>query len=137
MAKKKNSLGKGIRKYTSPTFLAMLVIATLLWYVKKLSYTYTTEIPVTVSVIGQQFKVGCMAEGSGYNLFAYKHLLSTKVQLGEDALEAVPGSPDKSAYMVNSFALQNAISMKLDGLRIISVAEPPDIVAAEPTIQPE
>ena len=32
-----------MRRYVSPVFLALLVASFILWYIAKLSYTYTTE----------------------------------------------------------------------------------------------
>lgn len=128
---------KNIKKYLSPVFLVMLLIAFGLWYIKKLSYTYTTDIPITVSVMGQNLKTRCMAEGTGYNLFAYRHLLSTKVLLDEEDLLPSPGVTGSDVYIIDMFALQNAISVKLSDLRIISVDEPPKVVLAEETVAGE
>ena len=39
-----------MHRYVSPVFLALLVASFILWYIAKLSYTYTTEQTVRVSV---------------------------------------------------------------------------------------
>ena len=43
---------KWMHRYVSPVFLALLVASFILWYIAKLSYTYTTEQTVRVSVDG-------------------------------------------------------------------------------------
>ena len=48
---------KWMHRYVSPVFLALLVASFILWYIAKLSYTYTTEQTVRVSVDGQPFEV--------------------------------------------------------------------------------
>ena len=58
-----------LRRYVSPVFLALLVASFILWYIAKLNYTYTTEQPFTVNVDGERFKVSCVVEGVGTNLF--------------------------------------------------------------------
>ena len=60
---------KWMHRYVSPVFLALLVASFILWYIAKLSYTYTTEQTVKVSVDGQPFEVTCVVEGVGTNLF--------------------------------------------------------------------
>ena len=49
-----------MHRYVSPVFLALLVASFILWYIAKLSYTYTTEQTVRVSVDGQPFEVTCV-----------------------------------------------------------------------------
>ena len=61
-----------LRRYISPVFLALLVASFILWYIAKLNYTYTTEQPFTVNVDGERFKVSCVVEGVGTNLFGYR-----------------------------------------------------------------
>ena len=61
-----------MHRYVSPVFLAPLVASFILWYIAKLSYTYTTEQTVRVSVDGQPFEVTCVVEGVGTNLFGYR-----------------------------------------------------------------
>ena len=46
------NLLKWMHRYVSPVFLALLVASFILWYIAKLSYTYTAEQTVKVSVDG-------------------------------------------------------------------------------------
>ena len=50
------NLLKWMHRYVSPVFLALLVASFILWYIAKLSYTYTTEQVVRVSVDGEPFR---------------------------------------------------------------------------------
>ena len=43
-------LKKTVRKYSSPVFLLLVILSTVLWYVTKLSHTYTATIPVATTV---------------------------------------------------------------------------------------
>ena len=68
------NLLKRMHRYVSPVFLALLVASFILWYIAKLSYTYTAEQTVKVSVDGQPFEVTCVVEGVGTNLFGRPHV---------------------------------------------------------------
>ena len=71
----------GMRRYVSPVFLALLVASFILWYIAKLSYTYTTEQTVRVSVDGQPFEVTCVVEGIGTNLFGYRVYMNKRLRI--------------------------------------------------------
>ena len=47
-----------MRRYVSPVFLALLVASFILWYIAKLSYTYTAEQTIRLNVDGEEFKIG-------------------------------------------------------------------------------
>ena len=66
------NLLKWVHRYVSPVFLALLVASFILWYIAKLSYTYTTDQTVRVDVDGVPFEVTCVVEGVGTNLFGYR-----------------------------------------------------------------
>ena len=70
-----------LRRYVSPVFLALLVASFILWYIAKLNYTYTTEQPFTVNVDGERFKVSCVVEGVGTNLFGYRVYMSKRLRI--------------------------------------------------------
>jgi hypothetical protein len=42
-----------LHRYVSTAFLMMLVASFILWYIAKLSYTYTTEYTVRVNTDGE------------------------------------------------------------------------------------
>ena len=91
-----------MRRYVSPVFLALLVASFILWYIAKLSYTYTTEQTVRVSVEGQPFEVTCVVEGIGTNLFGYRVYMTKRASdpaVGvEDAPVAGGGSRGETGH---------------------------------------
>jgi hypothetical protein len=70
-----------MHRYVSPVFLALLVASFILWYIAKLSYTYTAEQTVKVSVDGQPFEVTCVVEGVGTNLFGYRVYMNKTLRI--------------------------------------------------------
>ncbi|MBQ5853306.1 MAG: hypothetical protein IIW53_04355, partial [Rikenellaceae bacterium] len=52
-----------LRNSVSPVFVLLLFASFVLWYITKLDYNYTTDIPVRVNLDGYKFKVECTAEG--------------------------------------------------------------------------
>lgn len=116
-----------IKKYTSPVFVGLLLLSFALWYVTKLSYTYTTELPMPIRVGESNFKVKCVVEGTGYRLFAHRFFFNSALKLVPDALQMTPSVINKGYYVINPFSLQNAISLQNGDIRIISVGELPEI----------
>ena len=76
-----DNLLKWMHRYVSPIFLALLVASFILWYIAKLSYTYTTEQVVRVSVDGEPFEVTCVVEGVGTNLFGYRVYMNKTLRI--------------------------------------------------------
>lgn len=72
---------KLMRRYVSPVFLSMLVASFILWYIAKLSYTYTTEQTVRLNVDGEHFEVTCVVEGVGTNLFGYRVYATKRLRI--------------------------------------------------------
>ena len=56
-------LYKQLRSYVSPTYVAMLFAAFVLWYIAKLGDTYTTDHEVVVVVDGERLNVDCVIRG--------------------------------------------------------------------------
>lgn len=116
-----------LMQYTSPVFLMLILLSTVMWYVAKLSYTYTTQIPIDVSVEDNHFRVYCMMEGSGYRLFAHRYILNDEVRLSLSDIEYAPSIKDKDLYTINQFSLQNAISTRKNDIRVISIGDIPEM----------
>ena len=107
------NLLKWMHRYVSPVFLALLVASFILWYIAKLSYTYTAEQTVKVSVDGQPFEVTCVVEGVGTNLFGYRVYMNKTLRIPQ--------------------SLQNALAPRFSDIKIISVGDIPEIdVPARP-----
>ena len=87
-----DNLLKWMHRYVSPVFLALLVASFILWYIAKLSYTYTTEQVVRVSVDGEPFEVTCVVEGVGTNLFGYRDQKSTRLNCSHNVISRMPSS---------------------------------------------
>lgn len=122
-----------VRCCISPVFLALLVAAFILWYIAKLSYVYTTELPFDVNVDGEKFRISCVVEGVGTNLFGYQVYMSKRLRIPLSELKSSPvqgESPDglhDVRLKIDSLSLQNAISVRLSDIKIISVGSSPVI----------
>ncbi|MDE7069632.1 MAG: hypothetical protein K2O63_03825 [Alistipes sp.] len=122
-----------IHRCISPVFLALLVASFILWYIAKLSYVYTTELPFEVNVDGEKFRVSCVVEGIGTNLFGYRVYMSKRLRIPLSELKIYPvqGASDGERAAVrlkiDSLSLQNAISVRLSDIKIISVGSSPEI----------
>ncbi len=69
MKRLRKSIYTHMKQYISPMFLALLCLSFFLWYMTKLSYTYTAEVPVKVNVAGNKFRVTAVARGAGLPAF--------------------------------------------------------------------
>ena len=108
-----------MHRYVSPVFLALLVASFILWYIAKLSYTYTTEQTVRVSVDGQPFEVTCVVEGVGTNLFGYRVYMNKTKRSYEEGHEG--------KLIIDPQSLQNALAPRFSDIKIISIGDIPEI----------
>ena len=120
---------KYLRRYISPVFLALLVASFILWYIAKLNYSYTTELPFQVNVDGERFKVSCVVEGMGTNLFGYRVYMNKRlrVPLTELKYSVVHTEDGQDFVKIDSLSLHNAISVRLSDIKVISVGSVPEI----------
>ena len=49
-----------IRRSVSPVFVVLLIASFILWYIAKLSYTYTTDQVMRLNVEGNEFQITCV-----------------------------------------------------------------------------
>ncbi len=122
----KNAAGK----YVKPPLLLALLLSFVLWYVSKLGYTYTATVPIEVDVGGQEFKVECVVEGTGYNLFSNRFYGRDRVRLRWDELQFQPSPTDSAVVVLDPYSLQNAISRRVSDLRIVSLGRIPELKTA-------
>lgn len=116
------------RRLSNPVFLFLLLLSTSLWYITKLSYTYTTEINIPVRIDSVNYSVRCNVEGDGYQILLHKIApRRNTVMLSPENVDIVPSSVTPGGYDISSYSLQNAISKKIATLRIISVDAPVEI----------
>ena len=127
MKMKFDRLRKFFGSYRSPVFLALLFASFVLWYISKLDYDYTTEMPVTVRIDGKKFRVECVVKGKGHRLFAHKFYMSNRVDLKWDDVEISPSSVNPQAVVISPYSLQEAISARNSDIVILSIGPVPEI----------
>lgn len=120
---------KWMHRYVSPVFLALLVASFILWYIAKLSYTYTTEQVVHLNVDGRPFEVTCVVEGVGTNLFGYRVYMNKtlRIPLSELRYKVSREEGSEGKLIIDPQSLQSAISLRISDIKIISVGPVPAI----------
>lgn len=116
-----------VKKNFTPAFLVMLFISFMMWFLIKLGYTYTTEIPMGVNIEGNVIAVSCVAEGTGYRLFSYNYYRHKEIILKWSDVEANASPVNPSAVQITPYSLQNAISAKSPDIKILSIGPIPEI----------
>lgn len=114
-------------RYFSAAYAVMLLLAFILWYISKLSYTYTTELPLTVDIDGTKMKVTCLVQGTGYRLFAHRYYMSKRVNLQWNDVETSQSPTHSERVVINPFSLQNAISVRNADIKVISIGTLPEV----------
>ena len=110
------------RRFSNPVFFGLLGLSFLLWYITKLSYTYTTDITIPVRIDSTQYTVRCNVEGIGYQILMHKWTpRKNTVILSADNIAVNPSA------VVPGFALQNIISAKISDLKIKTVEAPDEV----------
>lgn len=117
----------------SPVFLALLVASFILWYIAKLSYTYTTEYTVRVNVDGEKFDVVCVVEGIGTNLFGYRVYMnkSLNIPLSELKYKRSREEGHEGMIIISPEALQKALSVRFSDIKVVSIGAIPEIELPE------
>ena len=129
MAKIKDLLRKFLKQLISPVFITLLFASLILWYVSKLGYTYTTEMPVNINIDKQRLKVTCLVEGRGTALLGQRMSLRSKINIKSSELRTKPsGNPPYVA--IDSASLGKILSLKANSgdFRIISVTDIPEFI---------
>ncbi len=127
MGKIRDAVDRFFRNYVSPVFMLLLFVSFVLWYIIKLSYTYTTEIPVPVNIDGHKFRVACRVEGLGSHLFAYRFYRSDKTKLTLDKIDHTFIDGDTLRIALSPSSLLDAIAISHPDIRFISIGEVPEI----------
>ena len=124
-----DNLLKWIRRSVSPVFIVMLVASFILWYIAKLSYTYTTEQTFRINIDGEKFEVTCVVEGIGTNLFGFRvyHDKSLRIPLSELRSACSYDEENYGKVIIEPQSLQNAISVRCTDIKIISIGDVPEI----------
>ncbi len=132
----RDSLKKLVQQALSPAFLVILLGSFLLWYMTKLSYEYTTEMPLNVRIDGQKYRVTAIVHGRGSVLMAQKLLLKGKLNLKMDDLSVRQSKNDPHALTITPASLQRAINSEIKDLDVTQVIDAPDFVP-EPKVEKE
>lgn len=118
-----------LHRYVSPVFLVMLVASFILWYIAKLSYTYTTEYTVSINTDGEKYKVACIFEGVGTNLISYHTSLgkSVKIPLSELKYKKSREEGHEGMLIIDPQSLQHAIAVRFSDVKVSSIGAIPEI----------
>lgn len=119
--------GTKLRKYISPVFITMLVVSFALWYMIKLGYTYTAEMPVNVNIEGREVRATVVFEATGYRLMSYRFSSRKNISVQWSDLEVTPSSSNPQAVVVSPFALQNIVSVRNPDIKVVSMGNIPEI----------
>ena len=116
-----------LHRYVSPVFLVMLVASFILWYIAKLSYTYTTEYVVSINTDGEKYKVACIFEGVGTNLVSYHTSLgkSVKIPLSELKYKKSREEGHEGMLIIDPQSLQHAIAVRFSDVKVSSIGAVP------------
>ncbi len=119
-------VGRGI---FSPLFVAMLLLATLFWYITKLGYSYTTEIEIDVQIENAHLETSYVAEGIGFKLMGYNLYKggNIKIPLSELKYKVIKKGEGVKSIKVDRNSLFNAITMRFSDIKIHSIGAIPEI----------
>ena len=122
-----------LHRYVSPVFLVMLVASFILWYIAKLSYTYTTESVVSINTDGEKYQVACIFEGVGTNLVSYHTSLgkSVKIPLSELKYKKSREEGHEGMLIIDPQSLQHAIAVRFSDVKVSSIGAVPEIPVPE------
>ena len=120
-----------LHRYVSPVFLALLVASFILWYLAKLSYTYTTEQTIRLSIDGQPVEISCVVEGLGTNLFGYRVYMNKTLRIPLAEPQTTPSEEEghEGKLVINPQSLLHAISVRFSDIKVISINSIPEIDA--------
>ena len=127
MTKIKEFWNKVFGARLSPAFLVMLGLSLLMWYLSKLDYTYTAEVPVSLRFEGEKYRVMCMAEGTGRQIVGHRWFARRAISLDTSKVVLLPVEGKDGYYSIEAGSLQNFISVNHSDLRIISIGTPPEL----------
>lgn len=118
-----------LRRYVSPVFLALLVASFILWYLAKLSYTYTTEQTIRLSIDGQPVEISCVVEGLGTNLFGYRVYMNKTLRIPLAELKTTPSEEEghEGKLVIDPQSLLHAISVRFSDIKVLSINSIPEI----------
>lgn len=116
----------------SPAFILILLGSCLLWYTTKLSYNYTTEMPVNVRIDGKKYRITATVTGRGSQIVAQRLSLKSRLEISLDDLSYRASRETEGAILITPASLARAINAKITNLTIDEVVDAPEFVPAPP-----
>ena len=126
---------KRIRAYITPGYVAMVVMAFVLWYITKLGENYTTDHEVVVEIEGKEYDVDCTIRGKGTNLISYtlssrrNNFVVPSAELSFD--KEVTDDNGRTYRHVTNVSLQQALNARMNDVDVIAVGAVPMILFDE------
>ncbi|MBR4028279.1 MAG: hypothetical protein IKJ08_01685 [Alistipes sp.] len=126
---------KRIRAYITPGYVAMVVMAFVLWYITKLGENYTTDHEVVVEIEGKEYDVDCSIRGKGTNLIRYtlsssrSNFVVPSAELSFD--KEVTDDNGRTYRHVTNVSLQQALNARMNDVDVIAVGAVPMILFDE------
>lgn len=126
---------KRIRAYITPGYVAMVVMAFVLWYITKLGENYTTDHEVVVEIEGKEYDVDCTIRGKGTNLIRYtlsssrSNFVVPSAELSFD--KEVTDDNGRTYRHVTNVSLQQALNARMNDVDVIAVGAVPMILFDE------
>jgi hypothetical protein len=114
-----------LRQALSPTFLLILLGSALLWYTSKLSYEYTTDMPLGIRIDGQRYRLTATVKGRGSDIIAQRLSMKSRLVFTLDELASRRSTDTPGALIITKTSLQNAINGKIKDLKIVQVTDAP------------
>lgn len=124
-----------IISYITPGYVAMVVMAFVLWYITKLGENYTTDHEVVVEIEGKEYDVDCTIRGKGTNLISYtlssrrSNFVVPSAELSFD--KEVTDDNGRTYRHVTSVSLQQALNARMNDVDVIAVGAVPMILFDE------
>lgn len=116
-----------LRQALSPTFLVILLGATVLWYISKLSNEYETEMSLNLRIDGQKYKPTVIIHGRGSDILARQLSLKSRLNFTLEELSPRPSRKTLGALTITPASLMKAINEKISGgLKVMEVVEAPE-----------
>ena len=127
-----------VRQAISPVYMVLLFASFLLWYIRRLQYTYTTNFSVLINVDGERLRVPCVVEGKGTNLLGYKAYSRKELKIPlKDLKYTIESDYGDSGELLGSWynldpqSVQSAISVNFSDIKVISIGDIPSLAIPE------
>ena len=116
------------RRLSNPVFFMLLGLSLILWYVTKLSHSYTANINIPSASTASIIRCGVRWKDQDTRSCCTRSLrVKTECSSRPDNIAVTPSTTASGLYDISPFWLQNTISSQITDLKIKSVAAPVEI----------